>query len=163
MPLELEDQDIMVAGEEEIYMVVAYDTAAVDNVCSKDDLPGHNVAPSSGSRRGQGYIAANGTRISNEGECNIVMEPEGTNNSVGTVFQIADVSRPLLSASKVADAGYDAHVNSLVATITKNGKTVAKFHRKGGLYLATMKIRRPKPPSPADGTATGFTGQGAKQ
>jgi hypothetical protein len=163
MPLELDDEAIMVAGEEEIFMVVAYDTAAVDNVCSRDDLPGHSVMPSNGSRRGQGYVAANGTRISNEGEINIVMEPEGTKNAVGTIFQIADVSRPLLSASKVADAGYEAHVNALVATISKNGKTVAKFHRKGGLYLATMRIRRPKDPSSADSAPAGFPGQGAKQ
>ena len=161
MPLELDEDDVLVAGEEEIEIVVAYDTAAVDNVCSKEDLPGLQVVPSNGSKQGRGFVAANGQRIDNEGEIHVVMEPSGMRNSVGTTFQIAEVSRPLLSASRVADAGYEAHVNALVATISRDGKPVAKFHRKGGLYLATMKVRRPK--SPGNAAEAHFTGQGVKR
>ena len=161
MPLELDEDDVLVAGEEEIEIVVAYDTAAVDNVCSKEDLPGLAITPSNGSKQGRGFVAANGQRIDNEGEIHVVMEPSGMTNTVGTTFQIAEVSRPLLSASRVADAGYEAHVNALVATIYRDGKTVAKFHRKGGLYLASMKVRRPK--GPGNTAEADFTGQGAKR
>ena len=57
-------------------------------------------------------------------------------------FQVAKVSRPVISVSKMTETG-ELHTlrkkdESLVVTIL--GATVARFKRKGYFYVAMMKV-----------------------
>jgi hypothetical protein len=51
----------------------------------------------------------------------------------------------LYSATKITDQGCEITMNKERAIVTKNGRQIAKFVRKKGLYLCKMAIRMPKP------------------
>ena len=80
---------------------------------------------------------------------------DGTEETISTTFQVAAVTRPLWSVSKICDAGYRALFTKKDAKVLgENGKTVCVFEREGGLYVARMKLRNPKHP--------GFARQGSR-
>ena len=64
---------------------------------------------------------------------------------ISSVFQIAQVSRPLMSVGKICDEGHDVKFTATTATVTnKDARVVCEFHRKdGGLYIAKMRIKSP--------------------
>ena len=64
---------------------------------------------------------------------------------ISTIVQVADVTRPLWSVSKVCDAGYDVKFTKTNATVyDEKGLPVCVFERQGGLYVARMRLRNPK-------------------
>ena len=83
-------------------------------------------------------------------------------NVINTTFQVADVVRPLHSASQICDGTENKHHEVLftreAAHVVPEGtlsrllasvNVIAKYPRRGGLYVAKMKARRPRPkPSP---------------
>ena len=73
------------------------------------------------------------------------MNLESDEGRVRSVFQVAEVTRPLMSVSKVCDQGMRCIFEETHALVVdkKTGKEVLKFERHGGLYVAQM---RPKPP-----------------
>ncbi len=82
---------------------------------------------------------------------------ETTGKPINSTFQIAEVSRPLYSVSKICDEGCDVHFCATHASVIKGGVEVARFPREHGLYVAEMVLQ----PHGADG-ASGFARQGAK-
>ena len=62
-----------------------------------------------------------------------------------SIFQIAAVSRPLMSVGKICDEGHEMIFNNLCAVVrSKQGEELCKFHRDtGGLYVAKLKLRSP--------------------
>ena len=61
-----------------------------------------------------------------------------------TTFQMAQVTRPLMSVSKVCDSGLWVKIDKDMATIMDaNNKEVCRFLRRGGLYVAKMRMRNP--------------------
>ena len=65
---------------------------------------GYEIKESEGSRRGQSYLTADGNRLENKGQKRIPAQTtEG--NRFNLNFQIAGVTRPLMSVGKVCDAG----------------------------------------------------------
>ena len=67
----------------------------------------------------------------------------GEKQSLNSVFQIADITRPLMSVSKICDQGLFCLFGNEKAIIqTAEGKNVCEFQRRGGLYVATMKLKR---------------------
>ena len=69
-------------------------------------------------------------------------------NGMKSMFQLAKVSRPLMSVGKICDAGMKVVFEDQRAFVTeKSGRVVCRFDRKsgGGLYLAKL---RPKAPFP---------------
>ena len=60
-------------------------------------------------------------------------------------FQIAKVTRPLMSVGRICDEGHNITFDSVVAVVrTKGGDELCRFHRKpGGLYVAKMKLKNP--------------------
>jgi hypothetical protein len=146
--LEHTEPNLLELGDEEYRettIEVALDSGAVDHVINKADIPGYSVTPSIGSRRGLHFVAANGDVIHNRGEAVINLMPEDTKVGLKSTFQVADVSRPLYSATKITDQGCEITMNKERAIVTKNGRQIAKFVRKKGLYLCKMAIRMPKP------------------
>ena len=76
------------------------------------------------------------------------------------MFQVAEITRPLMSVSRICDQGLECLFTKEGAKIlTQSGETVATFQREGGLYTATMRLKAPKPvddPSVATGNSSGF-------
>ena len=65
-------------------------------------------------------------------------------NALTSTFQIAKVTRPLMSVSKVCDGGLTAHFDDKRAVVKDSkGKVVCVFRRQGGLYVCKMRLRAP--------------------
>ena len=99
----------------------------------------------------QGFIVGNGDRLPNQGEMALKLEVEtdGSKNQFDATFQVAQVTRPLMSVSKICDNDFTCHFFKDRAEVrNKAGKIVCTFIRRGGLYLCRMKLKSP------------FTGQG---
>ena len=58
-------------------------------------------------------------------------------------FAVTDVTRPLQSVSRICDQGYEVLFTGKEAKVRdpKTGKFVARFARRGGLYVRDVKIR----------------------
>ena len=67
--------------------------------------------------------------------------------AVSSVFQVAKVTRPLWSVSKICDQGHWVKFWKENATVyNEKGVPVCVFERKGGLYVGRVKLRNPKHP-----------------
>ena len=58
-----------------------------------------------------------------------------------SVFQVADMMRPLMSVSPIRDQGFkcvftEAHALVMIA----EGKTTCKFDRQSGLHVAKLRL-----------------------
>jgi len=99
-------------------------------------------------------LEINGTALNTTSTLEIVQE-DGT--IINSMFQVADVVRPLHSASQICDGTEEKHhevlftreaahvvpegtLSRLLATIN----VIAKYPRRGGLYVAKMKAKDPK-------------------
>jgi hypothetical protein len=116
------------------------DSGAEESVAPPKIFPG-SVVPSAMSRSGGKYRAANGARIPNLGQQKVMfMNDDG--QKCGTTFQIADVERPLISASQLAASGnsvvFDQRGGRIVNT--KSGRSMA-LHRRGGVYILKMWVK----------------------
>ncbi len=138
---------------------IALDSGAGNHVAGPQDVEGFAIQPSKASRKGLGFIAANGARIPNLGEARIGMR-EQQGKSINSTFQVAEVSRPLYSVSRICDEGCDVHFCASHAWITKGDVEVARFPREHGLYVAEMMLQ---PPDKDASDASVFARQGAKQ
>ena len=140
------DDELHATGDDEdefLEIEVALDSGATDHVADELDAPGYEVAESPGSRSGQSFSAAGGHRLKNRGQMSLELFAD--NGVINSVFQVAAVTRPLWSVSKIADAGYSAKFDAQKAVILdKNQNVVCTFERRGGLYVAKMRMRNPK-------------------
>ena len=83
---------------------VIMDSGAAESVCPRAMAPQFTVHDSIASRAGVYYTSANGGKIMNLGEQHV---PVCLSNGARTIatFQVADVSRPLMSVSKLCEMG----------------------------------------------------------
>ena len=63
-----------------------------------------------------------------------------------SVFQVAELSRPLMSVSQICKHGYKCvfekdHANVL----NESGGSICRFELDRGLYVATMSLKAPTP------------------
>ena len=73
-----------------------------------------------------------------------------------SVFQIAKVTRPLMSVGKICDNGMEILFNDQRAVVRdkSDGTELCVFERKpGGLYIGKFRLKAPSP---------GFTRQGQR-
>ena len=128
-------------------MECCLDTGAAVHAADRVDFPGHAVEASPGSQAGQKFQAAGGKVIGNEGQLHAFMEPHNCNRvQLQVCFQVAKVSRPLISVSKLTEMG-ELQVlckKDEALIVTNKGATVARFARRGGLYVAMMKVKNPR-------------------
>ena len=130
---------------------ITLDSGCVDHIIDLGDAPGYEayVAESAGSRRKQNYVVGNGARVPNEGQICLNLEhnkgmTEGV-NLIKSTFQVAEISRPLMSVSRVCDMGMECRFKKDEALIVNSdGQTVARFARHGGLYIANMRLKPPE-------------------
>ena len=110
------------------------DTGAAVHAADRVDFPGHAVEASPGSQAAQKFQAAGGKVIANEGQLHALMEPPNCNRvQLQVCFQVAKVSRPLISVSKLTEMG-ELQVlckKDEALVVTNQGATVARFARSG--------------------------------
>ena len=149
-------EDLLVANlpKPKRLIKVALDSGAGDHVAGPTDIEGLRVEESEGSRNGRHFVAANKQRIANEGQVRARLKDEG-NRPFDTIFQVADVSRPLYSVSRLCDHGCSVTFDANEGRVTKKGQLLARFKRSGGLYVADLGMD--ETPAPAV-----FAGQGGK-
>ena len=144
--IEKGDASILMAGEawNDLEFEVALDSGAVIHVCSPADCPGYLLEESQGSKRGQCFLMGDGGEIPNLGEKKLNLCDSGGNN-VKSVFQIAAVTRPLMSVGRICDEGHEVTFNAIMAVVRdKKGSEICRFERQpGGLYVAKMKLKNP--------------------
>ena len=124
---------------------VALDSGAVIHVCSPADCPGYKLEESPGSRRKQKFQMGDGGTIPNLGQMALNLTDEVADRDLCSVFQIAAVTRPLMSVGKICDEGHKVEFDKEKAVIKhQDGSLLATFLRQpGGLYVAKMKLRNP--------------------
>ena len=149
--LEVEDEPTLAqAGDEpEFYPLnVILDSGATDHVLSRSEVPGYDIEPSAGSRANRHYTDASGHPIVNEGEAKVLVKlPAGKDamNSATTTFQVADVTRPLFSVSKICEKGNDVLCGDNMAyVLDKDHNVVAQFGKRNGLYVSTLSVKNPR-------------------
>ena len=128
---------VATGGERIVYAVV--DSGAEDTVAPPGLLPGL-VVPSPMSKAKLCYHAANGAAIANLGQAMVNFESEGL--LCGMAFQIAEVERPLISVSKLIEAGNAVEFGREGGMITHlaSGRRVG-LERRGGVFLLKMTVR----------------------
>ena len=139
----------MNAAEEPEFLEVEFtlDTGATVHAADRIDFPLHLVQESAGSKAGQRFQAAGGKLIDNEGEINVVMVAPGfEGEELLSCFQIAKVTRPLLSVTKMTESGKISVVckKEEALVLGEQGQTLARFKKNGGLYTCLMKVRNPR-------------------
>ena len=88
------------------------------------------------------YLTADGGRIPNLGEQSVkVVTKEG--HECGLRFQVADVTRPLLSVTQLVRSGNLVQFTTQGGTITHRARGwKIKFEKRGGVYALDLEIRR---------------------
>ena len=127
-----------------IEVEMTLDTGATVHAGDRIDFPGCEVVESPGSRAGQHFQAAGGKLIANEGQATIaLLGPGGI--EMGMTMQIAKITRPLLSVTKMTESGELSVLckKDAALILDARGKTIATFNKKGGLYVSVMKYRNP--------------------
>ena len=130
---------------------VTLDSGACDHILDVVDAPGYAnfLVESPGSKRDQQYIVGNGAEVPNEGQVTLNLEANGMGNLPGnlikSVFQVAEITRPLMSVSRVCELGHKCIFDQEKAeVVAKGGKVLCTFRREGGLYVAEMKLKAPE-------------------
>ena len=162
MPLELEEfdcEELHVADAPRV-IKIALDSGAGSHVVAPADLEGYTLEPSPASMRGKGFVAANGGRIDNLGQCHLKLTEEGGGRDMRTTVQVADVSRPLMSVSQICDAHPHNRVvcNEQEGVVMRGNTVMARYPRCGGLYVAELQMAEASVVKPA-----GFRGPGNKR
>ena len=72
---------------------------------------------------------------------------KGSINMVSSTFQIAKVTRPLMSVGHICDQGLNVVFDKEKAVVSdKDGLDICVFHRgDSGLYIAKMQLKQPLP------------------
>ena len=128
---------------EDIEFKVALDSGSVVHVCAPADIPGYRVEESPGSKRGQDFLMGDGGTIPNLGQSQLNLS-EGAKD-MQSVFQIAAVTRPLMSVGRICDQGHSITFDAVMAVVNaSDGTELCRFERQsGGLYVAKLKLRNP--------------------
>ena len=121
---------------------VTLDSGCCEHVMDIADAPGYGayIMESSGSRRRQNFIVGNGQKVPNEGQIMLNLEAGAGDSAkvIRSTFQVAEISRPLMSVGRVCDLGFNCVFTMTDAKVVdSSGAEVVKFVRQGGLYVAT--------------------------
>ena len=86
-----------------------------------------------------------GGTIPNLGQSQLNLSDESIGRDIQSVFQIAAVTRPLMSVGRICDEGHSITFNAIMAVVHgKDGSELCRFQRSaGGLYAAKLKLRSP--------------------
>ena len=125
---------------------ITLDSGCVEHVMCLEDAPGYDgaVTQSAGSLRKQNFLVGNGQALPNQGEMKLNMESHD-GIPLSSVFQVAGVTRPLMSVGRVCDQGMKCVFDKEKAVvIAPDGREVCCFERRGGLYVASLTLKQPE-------------------
>ena len=132
--LDSDDCELNVADEEQEFLEVLFeaapDSGAGEHVASPGSAPGYRLEESWGSRVCQNFVGAGGHKMKNKGQMKLLLKAEDgkKGKEIRTTVQCADVTRPLLSVSKICGAGMTVTFDSERAIVKdKDGKEVCRF------------------------------------
>ena len=114
------------------------DSGASAPVAPPQMMPSIKIEPSEGSRRGQRYSSASKHKLRNLGQQHIkAMTENGEPTEV--LFQIADVSKPLVSVSAICEKG-NRVIFGRAGGVVQNVKTghIIPFQRENGIYVLSL-------------------------
>jgi len=159
---EFNDDALNLEGEwEEITLSVTADSGAGNHIVDADDIPGYSIEESAASRAGKGFVAANKQVIANEGQA--MLNLMAGDRKMKSTFQVAKVSRALMSIGKICDQGHKVIFDKNEGKVLdSNGKMICKFVRRGGLYVMDVKLMAP-PGHRAGVKKAGFARPGARR
>ena len=86
-----------------------------------------------------------GGTIPNLGQKSLNLVGAAAGRDLVSVFQIAAVTRPLMSVGKICDEGHTVTFSAVMAVVNaQDGSELCRFQRNGsGLYVAKLKLRSP--------------------
>ena len=141
-----EDKSVNALGKKTpgaVLVEAVVDSGAVDSV-TPPKIFHAPVKPSEMSKSGTKYEGPDKSKIPNLGETDAVFAVD-EGHSCGLRMQVADIARPLIAASHLADGGNIVQLGKKGGTIIheKTGRKIA-VQRRGGIYLLRMWISPPK-------------------
>ena len=154
LPITLEDEgedDVLIGGYEQwqdINLHMTLDSGCCKHVLPADAVPGYQVIDSPGSVRGVSFTVGNGARVPNEGQVSLNIEAETGSRTelISSVFQVAEINRPLMSVSQICGHGFKCVFEKDHAeVIGQSGETICRFEEDRGLYVANMRLKAPSP------------------
>ena len=86
-----------------------------------------------------------GGTIPNLGQSQLNLSDESIGRDIQSIFQVAAVTRPLMSVGKICDEGHSVTFNAIMAVVHgADGSELCRFVRNNsGLYVAKLKLRSP--------------------
>jgi hypothetical protein len=142
-----EELNVLPGEEPEYYEVeTTLDTGASTHAADRVDFPGYAVEESPGSRAGQLFGCAGGKSLKNEGQMTVEMISPIEGTAIKLCTQVTKVTRPLLSVTKITGEGklrvLCEQIKAVI--IDLQGKVLATFSKKNGLYVCMMKVENQK-------------------
>ena len=119
---------------------VIMDSDAAESVCPRSMAPQFAIVDSAASRAGVFYTSANGGRIMNLGEQHVPVCLANGCRTIAT-FQVADVSRPLMSVAKLCELGNRVIFGAAGGVIlhVASGQ-LTPLHMEDGVYTFDMWV-----------------------
>jgi hypothetical protein len=144
------DDALIATATEKVTVRPALDSGSVDNVIHPRELP--RDADPVPNETDSHFVGANNSRIEKFGTCTTCLESEC--GQVGCDWQLADVTRPLHSVSKVAGpkdgpGKQDVLFSNkkavvvppgIVEEILKRVRPIAEYEREGNLYVCRFEM-----------------------
>ncbi len=145
-----DEEEILAAATEHVTIRAAMDSGSVDNVIHPQELPcDADPVPNT---TGKHFVGANNSKIQKFGHCKTRLKSQ--HGQVGCDWQLADVTRPLHSVSKVTGpmdgpGKQDVLFSNkkcvvvppgIVEEILKRVKPVAEYPREGNLYVGEFTM-----------------------
>ena len=133
---------------------VTVDSGAEDSVWPATHVDWDKVTETEESRKGIGFVAANGGRMTNYGGTKIEFVKDGKCKSMN--FQVTDCKKPLASVSKIVDKGnrvvFDGEGSYIENKVTGE---IMRLERERGTYVMIVEYET----SEELARASGFTRQ----
>ena len=132
-----------VSEPEWIEIEVTVDSGACDTVMPTKMCTHISILDNDKRKRGFEYEVANGAGLPNHGERRCFMMTENSELMKKIAFQCADVHKPLLSVSALADQGYECVLGKLGGELRDvvTGDRIP-LHRRDNLYVMRAWIRQ---------------------
>ena len=116
------------------------DSGAAECVAPKDMAPHYRISDSVASRSGVFYTSADGGRLDNLGQQELPIAFDNGLRAMAT-FQIANVSRPLMSVGRICELGNRVLFGASGGVILNlESGQVTPFEKEDGVYVFTMWI-----------------------
>jgi hypothetical protein len=116
------------------------DSASADHVAPQEEFAKFKLEPSEGSKRGKGYIAANGQRVPNLGQKRTeVMTDDGRKLSI--TWQITKVTKPLLSVDRLVEGGNEVSLTKTFPYIKNKDGWVTPLRRKNRMFEVDLWVQ----------------------